>query len=271
MELIIENLTCGYGDKPIVDGFSAKVSSGEIFCLLGPNGIGKTTLFKTILGFIPPLSGRVGIAGTDLADLSAREIARLIGYVPQSHAPPFAFTVADVIVMGRVSRMGVFGRPGKEDYAFADGVIERLGIGFLRDRNYMRLSGGERQMVLIARALAQQPAFLMMDEPTSNLDFGNQAIVLENILKLAKEGLGIILTTHDPGHVLQCRAEAALMKNGGGFHIGGAAEVITEENLQETYGIPVAVIQAKYKNENLCCCRPILREDGRAPEQYTRV
>jgi iron complex transport system ATP-binding protein len=261
MDLIVEleNLSCGYGDSIVVDDVSAKVSSGEIFCLLGPNGIGKTTLFKTILGLIPPIGGRVFIGGKNAAKMSPKEIARVIGYVPQSRPPPFAFRVSDVIVMGRISRIGTWSAPGRSDYAVADNVMRRLGIDCLRDKLYTELSGGERQMVLFARALVSEPSFLMMDEPTSNLDFGNQAIVLANIRSFAAEGMGVIMTSHFPEHAFLCGARAALMGPKNDFQVGDATEIITEKNMSAAYESPVAVVSVPYHGENLYCCQPILK------------
>jgi iron complex transport system ATP-binding protein len=261
MDLIVEleNLSCGYGDSVVVTGVSAKVTSGEIFCLLGPNGIGKTTLFKTILGLIPSIGGRVSIGGKNAAKMSPKEIARVIGYVPQSRPPPFAFRVSDVIVMGRISRIGAWSAPGKPDYAVADNVMRRLGISYLKDKLYTELSGGERQMVLFARALASEPSFLMMDEPTSNLDFGNQAVVLANIRSFAAEGMGVIMTSHFPEHAFLCGAKVALMSPGNGFQVGKAPEIITEKNMSAAYESPVAVVSVPYHGVNLYCCQPILK------------
>jgi iron complex transport system ATP-binding protein len=256
--LILEKVKCGYGGRVVLDGFSAEIHRGDVFCLLGPNGIGKTTLFKTILGFIPLMGGNIICDEKNIREITSREYAKLIGYVPQAHSPPFAFTVYDVVVMGRIAYQGIFGVPRKEDYMIAMGVMERLDILFLKDRIYTELSGGERQMVLVARALAQQPAFLLMDEPTANLDFGNQARVLKNIKKLAREGLGIVMTTHSPDQVFQCNADVALLKPGGDYICGRSDDVLAERNLLEAYGIEVAVIDASYRTEKLRICRPII-------------
>ncbi|MDR1020181.1 MAG: ABC transporter ATP-binding protein [Synergistaceae bacterium] len=261
MDLIVglENLSCGYGGRTVVASVSAEVASGEIFCLLGPNGIGKTTLFKTVLGLIPPIGGRVFIGGRNAAEMSPKEIARVIGYVPQSRPPPFAFKVSDVIVMGRISRIGAWSAPGRTDHAAADSVMTRLGIDSLRDKLYTELSGGERQMVLFARALVCEPSFLMMDEPTSNLDFGNQAVVLSNIRSFADGGMGVIMTSHFPEHAFLCGAKVALMGPEGGFQVGDATEVITEKNMSAAYESPVAVARVPYRGIDLHCCQPILK------------
>jgi iron complex transport system ATP-binding protein len=265
VDLIIEleNLSCGYNGRVVVTGVSVSVASGEIFCLLGPNGIGKTTLFKTILGLLPPIGGHVFIGGRNAAKMSPKEIARVIGYVPQSRPPPFSFRVSDVIVMGRISRIGTWSAPGRPDYVAAEDVMVQLGIAHLRDKLYTELSGGERQMVLFARALVSEPSFLMMDEPTSNLDFGNQAVVLGNIKRFAAEGMGVIMTSHFPEHAFLCGAKAALMGPPSGFLVGETPEIITEENMSAVYDAPVAVVSIPYRGADLYCCQPIL---GRSDE-----
>jgi iron complex transport system ATP-binding protein len=254
----LQNLSCGYGAKTVVKNIDLTLTPGEIFCLLGPNGIGKTTLFKTILGFLPALEGSIRIAGKDMTRLSRQELARYIAYVPQFHIPPFAFRVLDVIVMGRNVHINTFGRPGPKDYTIALEIMERLGISYLQDRLYTELSGGERQMTLIARALAQEPVFLMMDEPTSNLDFGNQAIVLDQILSLAGKNLGIIMTTHYPEQVLLLETRVALLMKNGNMFTGHARNVLTAANLEQAYGIPVVVMELDYQGKVLPVCQPVL-------------
>jgi len=256
----LRDVSCGYGHKAVLENFSATLNSGEIFYILGPNGIGKTTLFKTVLGFLPLLGGSITIDGRPLHELGPGESARYIGYVPQSHVPPFAFRTIDVIVMGRTARLGAFERPKARDYDIAEKIMEELGIRYLMERSYTELSGGERQMALIARALAQEPGFLMMDEPTSDLDFGNQAVVLRRILKLAEQNYGVIMTTHYPEQVLLLNARVALIKRKGEISAGMARDVLTAPNLSETYGIPVAVMDVIYKNRTLPFCQPILEE-----------
>ena len=261
MTIELKDVRCGYKGRAVVDEFSARVSSGEILCLLGPNGVGKTTLFKCILGFLPLLGGRITVDGTDARAFSAKEYAKIVGYVPQAHMPPFSFRVFDVVAMGRTAHLGIMNRPGTRDLEIAAACMERLEISHLSDRVYTELSGGERQMVLIARALAQEPAFLMMDEPTSNLDFGNQARVLKNVRMLARQGLGIIMTTHQPDHVFQCEAEVSLMMRGLRYLSGPADQIITEEALHDAYGIGVAVLHAQYRGHELHLCRPIPEND----------
>lgn len=258
--LEISNLTCGYGTREIVSDFSASIRCGEVFCLLGPNGIGKTTLFKTVLGIIPRLGGNVTVDGRPLEDYDERKRAQLIGYVPQAHTPPFAFTVRDIVVMGRIAHVGMFASPTTQDYELADSILETLGLQKLSNRIYTELSGGERQMVLIARALAQQPTFLMMDEPTSNLDFGNQARVLKTVRRLAGEGLGIIMTTHFPEHVAQCRGRGTLLMRGNRRVDGGIDDLLTAETLQQAYGIDCLVADVASAGRTMKVCQPIIDE-----------
>ncbi len=259
MILSIRDLSCGYGNKHVVDGFSLDVKTGEIVCLLGPNGVGKTTLFKTILGLLPRLGGSVMLDGRDTTDFSPKELAKLIAYVPQAHTPPFAFTAHDVVVMGRLAHTGFFSTPKATDHEVADQVMEQLGISFLSERIYTELSGGERQMTLIGRALAQQPMFLMMDEPTASLDFGNQVQVLSAIKHLSESGLGVIMTTHVPDHLFQCEAKGVLMLRNGEYEKDSAEKLLTAENLERAYGIDVMVLDSEWDGQQVRFVRPVVR------------
>ncbi|PRR79493.1 ATP-binding cassette domain-containing protein [Clostridium luticellarii] len=235
MKLEIKNAICGYGSKTVIKGISVKVKSGEILCLLGPNGVGKTTFFKTILGFLKLQGGEIILDGENIRNWSKKRLAKAIGYVPQAHTPPFPFSVLDVVIMGRSAHLGTFASPSKNDVAIAEESLETLGISFLKNKIYTEISGGERQMVLIARALTQQPHILIMDEPTSNLDFGNQIRVLERINSLVKKGMGVIMTTHFPDHTFLCPSKVALMQKNNIFNVGDVNDVVTEENLKSAY------------------------------------
>src|SRR5277367_1260532 len=188
MRLTAENLSVGYGDRVVGSGISLAVVPGEVLCLLGPNGSGKTTLFRTLLGLQPPLAGAVSIDGVPLEFLRPADIAQRLAYVPQAHVTEFSYTVLDVVLMGRTARLRSFASPGSEDLRVALNSLDSLGIGNLAGRDYTQISGGQRQLALIARALAQETPFLVMDEPTASLDFGNQAMILERIRELASEG-----------------------------------------------------------------------------------
>ena len=256
--LDIRDLACGYGGKRAVEGFTACIQTGEVFCLLDPNGVGKTTLFKTIMGLLPRMGGQVLLDGRDVAHMPSAELAGHIAYVPQNHVPLFAFAVRDVVMMGAVAQRGMFGSPTSADRDLAGDILDELGVSKLAGRVYTELSGGERQMVLIARALAQGPRFLMMDEPTSALDFGNLVRVLRCVRHLADEGLGVIMTTHQPEHLAQCRARGALILDSRTFVTGEAREILTPENLAAAYDVEVAVADVPYRGRTLLACQPIV-------------
>jgi iron complex transport system ATP-binding protein len=258
-----EGLSCGYGKTRVVDSASFSVRQGEVLCLLGPNGVGKSTLFKTMLGLLPAQGGRLVYQGEDTAGWSRRRFAQVIGYVPQSHAPSFPFTVRDVVLMGRTPQLGVLSTVGQRDTEIAYRVMEDLGIISLAERDYTTLSGGERQLVLICRALAQESKVLVMDEPTANLDFGNRVRVLERVRSLAGRGLSVIMTTHDPNQAFQIDGTVALMGHGGRFELGLAREVITEANLQAFFGVRTGLTElVSPEGERVMACVPFL---GPAP------
>ncbi len=259
MRLEVKDAVCGYGTKKVVENISLSVQSGEILCLLGPNGVGKTTFFKSILGFLKLLGGEILLNDEDIQRIPKKRLAKAVGYVPQAHTPPFPFTVLDVVMMGRTAHLGMFASPSGEDRKVAEQALKLLGISFLKDRIYTEISGGERQMVLIARALTQQPEILIMDEPTSNLDFGNQIRVLEQINKLSKKGLGVIMTSHFPNHVFLCSTKVALMQRNNVFTVGSVDEVVTEKNLKSAYGIDVRITSTKdEKGNSIKACIPLI-------------
>jgi iron complex transport system ATP-binding protein len=241
MKLEAHALAFGYPDKPVGRGVDLTVGPGDVLCLLGPNGAGKTTLFKTLLGLLPPQGGSIRIGGTPLERLSRRDIAQRIAYIPQAHTPPFPFAVRDVVLMGRTARLGPFESPGRSDREAAERALDLLGIAALADADYTRISGGQRQLALIARALAQETPLLVMDEPTASLDFGNQALVLREIRRLLGKGFGIVLSTHDPDHAFACATRVALLHDGGVLAAGTPAEVLTADHMQRMYGVAVTI------------------------------
>ena len=174
MKLEAKHLDFGYRGHRVGNDVSLSLEAGEVLCLLGPNGSGKTTLFKTLLVLLSPQGGRVLMDGADLQQKKRDEVARLVSYVPQAHAAFFPFTVREVVLMGRTAHLGVFSSPSRHDRDVAQAAIERMRLAQLADSVYTRISGGERQLALIARALAQEARVVVMDEPTANLDFGNQ-------------------------------------------------------------------------------------------------
>ncbi|MDR3271401.1 MAG: ABC transporter ATP-binding protein [Peptococcaceae bacterium] len=239
--LELSNVSCGYGTRTVVQNVSFSLAKGEILCFLGPNGVGKTTLFKAILGFIKTTSGSIRIDGRDIAKWNRKTLAKAVAFVPQVHRPVFPFSVLDMVIMGRTAHVSAFGSPGKQDMKIAVAMLERLNIAELRDKAYTEISGGQQQLVLIARALAQQAKILIMDEPTASLDYGNQIKVLEQVKSLAGEGIAVIMTTHFPDHAFLCATKVALMQADRVFEIGEVAEIVTEQSLGAAYGIRVKI------------------------------
>jgi iron complex transport system ATP-binding protein len=241
MRLEARALGFGYPGKPVGRNVSFSLGAGEVLCLLGPNGSGKTTLFKTLLGLLPAQAGEVLIDATPLRRLARAEVATRIAYVPQAHVAHFPYTVLDMVTMGRTAHLGPFARPGAHDHAAAFDALKTLGVADLADADYTRISGGQRQLALIARALAQAAPLIVMDEPTASLDFGNQALVLREIRALAAQGYGIVLSTHDPDHAFACASAVALLHGGGLVATGSPSEVLSPARLEAVYGLPVAV------------------------------
>ena len=241
MRLEARRLAFGYPGKPVGRNVDLALGAGEVVCLLGPNGSGKTTLFKTLLGLLPAQGGEVLIDDRPLAAMPRAEVARRVAYVPQAHAAHFPYTVLDMVLMGWTAHLGPFARPGPRDHAAAVGALETLGIADLGAADYTRISGGQRQLALIARALAQAVPLIVMDEPTASLDFGNQALVLREVRALAAQRYGIVLSTHDPDHAFACATEVALLHEGGLAAHGAPDAVLTPARLEAVYGVPVSV------------------------------
>jgi iron complex transport system ATP-binding protein len=235
MMLEARDLTIGYPDKVVGSGLNVTLAKGEVLALLGPNGGGKTTLLKTMLGLLTPKAGEIRLGGAPLSSRTIRERARLLGYVPQSHAATFAFTVETVVLMGRTPFGDLFSGYTAQDRSVVAGLLERFGILPLAERPYTMISGGERQLALLARALAQEPDFIVLDEPTASLDFGNQGKVMREIKALAAAGHGVLFTTHDPNQALRYAHRALLLRDGSRFAEGPVEEVITRASLEALY------------------------------------
>jgi len=257
MKLELLNLSCGYGQRNVIDSISLRINEGEVIGLLGANGCGKTTLIKTILGLLPTHGGEVLLDGKNIKHWTSAQIARVIGYIPQMHTPPFPFQVLDVVLMGRTAHIKPFASPSPKDVKIAERALEMLNISYLRDRIYTEISGGERQLVLIARALAQEPKILIMDEPTSSLDFGNQIKVLSHIKQLAGLNLAVLMSCHFPEHAFLYSTRVVLLNEGRILHSGTPAEAITAERLKILYGVEVEILSVRNRfNKELKVCIP---------------
>ena len=240
--LAVDSLAFGYPHHTVGRDVSFALDAGEVMCVLGPNGSGKTTLLRTVLGLLPLHEGKILFNGKDFSSFPRREIARFAGYVPQAHQPYFAYSVRDMVLMGRSAHLGTFSMPGAHDLEVAARVLESLGISQLADRPVTEISAGERQLALVARALAQEPRLLVMDEPTASLDFGNQVRVLERIAALAASGISILFSTHDPDHAFLAAQRALLLAEGRVLALGTPREVIRADTLQRLYHVAVQVV-----------------------------
>jgi len=228
--------------RTILDDISFNLRAGVPLALLGPNGTGKTTLLRCLLGLERMQAGRVTVDGQNLSTLSRAAVARLVAYVPQASATAFAFRVADIVLMGRTPHLGFMAGPADRDLRAAAAATTRLGIGHLADRAFDELSGGERQMVLVARALAQGARVLVLDEPCANLDIANQMRIITILRALAAEGYAILLTTHLPDHTFLLGGHAGLLKDGHLLGPAPPAELLTAPMLESLYGTPIEVV-----------------------------
>ena len=269
MSIDIAGLAFGYPGHPVGSDVSLSVAPGEVLCLLGPNGSGKTTLFKTTLGLLPPLKGRIAVDGETTERWSRRRTAQHLAYVPQQHDAYFPFTVMEVVLMGRGAYVAAFATPGRHDREVAERTLRELHLLHLRDQVYSQISSGERQLTLIARALTQQPRVLIMDEPTANLDFGNQVLVLNQILRLKQAGITIMMSTHDPGQAFYCADNVAMLRDGRLLCWGPTDEVLTSANLRSVYGVDVAVVEVTETGEHPGkVCVPVMSDPrGRADSE----
>lgn len=247
-----QDLAYGHPGQPLGYHVNFALGVGEVVCVLGPNGGGKTTLFRTLLGLLPPHQGHITLSAKPLADCTAPERARAMAYVPQASSATFAFTVRELVLMGRTAHLSLFARPGAKDLTATDAALAELNISHLADTPVTEISGGERQLALIARALAQQSPLLIMDEPTASLDFGNQALILNEICRLKAGGRSVLFSSHSPDHALQCADRALLLHQGNVLALGRPHDVITAANLKTVYGIEVELIQSAAHGHALC-------------------
>jgi iron complex transport system ATP-binding protein len=239
----------------VFHNLSFVIQPGDVFCLLGPNGTGKSTLLKCVSGILRILQGRIFLDGKDLSEFKLPDIAKKIGFVPQGLTSAFPFRVKDIVVMGRAPHLSILASPSRKDMEIAHKAMESVGVLHLADRPCNSISGGEWQLTLIARALVQEPQILLLDEPTSHLDMGNQMKILKVIKDLADEKMTIVMASHFPDHAFLVANVVAILNNGGIAHIGPPDSVITEANMRTTYGVGVQIVSA---GQNRKACLPEL-------------
>ena len=259
MKLDIRDATIGYDrNLPSQRAVTFSVSDGEVCCVLGPNGCGKTTLVKTILGMVPLINGSITVDGDDVTRWSASRLSDSMAYVAQKHDQPFPYLVKDVVMLGRMNKVsGMTGQPTRTDYNIVENAMNDMGIYHLRDVPYSDISGGELQMVMFARALAQEPEMLILDEPTAALDYGNAVRVIQRVRKLARMGFGVLMITHNPDHAFMTGANVALFMKTRPMKFGTANQIITRGNIKDAYGIGVKLVEFVHDNDRIMrMCAP---------------
>lgn len=246
MTFEVQNGSFAYPNgRKVLDNISFRVEKGEMVAILGPNGAGKTTLLRCMMGFLSWKSGKSLLDGRDIAAMNQRELFSRVAYVPQAKGAVMSSTVRDMVLLGRSSHYGIFGKPGKKDRQIVEETLEQLHLSHLAQRSCAELSGGELQMVLIARAIASQPRIIILDEPESNLDFRNQLIVLKTLESLTKQGISCIFNTHYPVHALRHADKALLLDRSGGVRFGTAHQVITQQNMRAAFGVEAVIGQVE--------------------------
>jgi iron complex transport system ATP-binding protein len=246
MSLVVENLCFSYPgqDRRLLHDVSFSVADGESLCLLGPNGSGKTTLLGCLLGMNRADSGSIQVNGNEVSRISRRLVARQIAYVPQSSTVMFPFSVFDMVAMGRTPHLSGISVPSAADGRVTRSALDRLGIAHLADRPFSEISGGERQLVLIARALCQEARIFIMDEPAANLDYGNQVRLLRIVKDLSQAGYSIVMSAHNPDHAFHSATHAAVLRDGRIIALGNPHDVVTSQRLSDLYSARISVLTA---------------------------
>lgn len=251
--LDVEGLTFAYpGHQVTLDDVSFTVSRGELITLLGPNGAGKSTLLNCIMHLLQPQAGTIVLNGTELSELSQRDIACTVSYVPQTTTVNFAYSVRDYVALGRAPYLKMYERPGEEDLAKVDAALARLGIADMADRVFNELSGGQQQLVNVSRAIAQDPQLMLFDEPTSALDYGNQIKVLKMIKELSSEEYAIIMTTHNPDHPILLESEVCLIEGSGHLVKGANEQIMREDRLRNVYQADLIIDYIEQAQRRVC-------------------
>jgi iron complex transport system ATP-binding protein len=259
----VKKTSFSYGHQRVLENIDLTVNEGEIFCLFGPNGCGKTTLIQCLLGILRPSAGTIKLRSRDIRNMKTVEIARELAYIPQIHEKPFPYKVIDVVLMGRVSYTGLFSLPKKEDRKTAEEALEMVGMLEFRDKPYTQISGGETQLVMVARALTQKTPVLIMDEPTAHLDFRNELTFLETIVRLVRDTkITVVMATHFPNHAFyfensSTKSQVALMNDRMFYAQGTPDDVLTELNMYNIFNIKSKLISHEWEGESFKQIFPI--------------
>ena len=252
----VKNLSFAYKTEKILDDISFSTDEGRLIAVLGPNGAGKSTLFKCLLGFLRTYEGEILMGGKNIRNLSRKEMARLAAYIPQSETPVFNYKVIETVLMGTTGMLSPLQSPSQEHIETAHAAIKTLGIEYLEQRGINEISGGERQLAFLARAMAQKAKILIMDEPTANLDYGNQQHVLNQVHEMAEQGYTILLSTHNPEHALQYATHVLAIKDHKILADGPADTEMNEKLIEEIYGLNVTVIEVELDGRKVRSCIP---------------
>ncbi len=261
MSVEVKDLNFSYGEHQVLHDISFSVGKGEFVSILGSNGVGKSTLFRCVLGLLQGFTGSVFIDGCDIKKLSVREMSRHVAYIPQDCSPAFNYSVEDIVLMGTTAGLGTFRTPRAAELEKVDWALDKIGISGLRNRCFHHISGGERQLAVIARALVQDAKILMLDEPTASLDFGNQMLVLSQAKALAAEGYTVIQTTHNPEHSYMFSDRVLALKDGRLLAEGAPADIITKEIICSLYGIDVEVASLYEDRVRVCTPEMIIKNE----------
>lgn len=265
--LRVDNLGFSYANHEVLKGISFALNRGEVVALLGPNGVGKSTLFRCVLGFLKGYTGQVYLQGDSIVNLDTKAMAKHIAYIPQISKPVFEYSVLELVLMGLASSLPTFASPSVQEEARALAILESLGIGHLAYVSSAHISGGEYQLALLARALLQEAQVLVMDEPTANLDYGNQFRVMMRVQDLAARGLGVLMSSHDPNQVLQHASRVLVIKGGRLLSQGFPRDVMTPDLLTELYDVEVRrceveeEIEGHTREVSLCYPASMLSEE----------
>ena len=265
MKIKVEQLGFSYdGHREIFSGINLNINSGEIISILGPNGVGKTTLLSCLAKIRIPTSGKILLNEQDMKTMGHRDIARIIGYVPQTIFPSFDYDVIDYVVTGLAPWLGLFEKPKEEHFQLAHASLQKMGIEYLKGKPYSKISAGELQQVSIARVITQKVQLVLMDEPTAHLDYGNQLKVLGIIKEMSEQGYGIVLTTHNPDQVLLLKSKVAVFDREGQFYFGNWDEILTDELLESIYGVNIQICDVEKVQRRVCIAPKI-------PKTITRM